>query len=362
VREQHFDILIIGGGPAGTSAAARAAAAGARVAVIEARREIGQPVQCAEFVPALLAETLPWLGEVTVQPIRRMRTFVAGGAAEETASFPGFMIDRGAFDARLAAEAARCGARLFCGRRVVAVELERGRVATSRGEVFTGRVLIGADGPRSLLGAATGRVNRDLVETRQIAVALHAPQDATDIFLDAAYPGGYAWLFPKRRIANLGLGVEAGSRALLREGLRALHARLVAEGVVGDEVLGFTGGAIPVGGRQEAVAFAAAVPVVLAGDAAGLANPTTGAGIAAAVLSGGLAGEAAAAWLEGRGAAFEDLEEELGFLFDPSLARALRHRRHLLGLPDPLPDQLRAGWIGDPRYWQAQAAAMAEAG
>lgn len=356
-----FDILVIGGGPAGTSAAAAAARAGARVALLEARREIGRPVQCAEFVPALLAETLPWLEAVSVQPIRRMRTFIAGGAGEETASFPGFMIDRAAFDQRLAEAAAEAGVRLFRGRRVVAVEAARGRVVTSGGEVFAGRVLIGADGPRSLIGAASLRVNRDLVETRQMTVRLNAFQDATDIFLDAAYPGGYAWLFPKRGLGNLGLGVRADRRGLLREALRDLHERLAAAGVVGREVLGFTGGAIPVGGRHPACVFSGEVPLLLAGDAAGLANPTTGAGIAAAVLSGGLAGEAAAAWLAGRAEALEELEAELGFLFDASLARALHHRRRLAGEP-PLPDRLRAAWIADPRYWREPAPALLSAG
>jgi len=227
-------------------------------------------------------------------------------------------------------------------------------VVTSGGEVFAGRVVIGADGPRSLIGAASGRVNRALVETRQINVALTAPQDATDIFLDPSYPGGYGWLFPKGRRANLGLGVEAKERGLLRAALQALHARLVREGVVGEEVFGFTGGAIPVGGRQPAVALPGEVPLFLAGDAAGLANPTTGAGIAAAVLSGELAGAEAAEFLARGEAALEDFEAELAFLLDASLARALHHRRRL-GAGPPAPDRLRQSWIADPRYWQEPA-------
>ena len=50
------------------------------------------------------------------------------------------------------------------------------------------RVLIGADGPRSVVGRAIGSVNRRLVETRQVTVPLLAAHDATDIFLSAAHP------------------------------------------------------------------------------------------------------------------------------------------------------------------------------
>jgi flavin-dependent dehydrogenase len=85
--------------------------------------------------------------------------------------------------------------------------------------------------------------------------------------------------------------------------------------------------------------------VLLAGDAAGLANPVTGAGIAAAVHSGRLAGEAAAA-----GSAVE-YEEELEDVFKAALERALRRRCELLAAV-PGKAALRRGWIAYPEYWQ----------
>jgi flavin-dependent dehydrogenase len=97
--------------------------------------------------------------------------------------------------------------------------------------------------------------------------------------------------------------------------------------------------------------------VLLAGDAAGLTNPVTGAGIAAAVQSGTLAGQAAAAWLGGHAGALEDYEEELGDLFDAALSRARRRRAQVLaryadgGRPDA--HTLRKGWIASPQYWAA---------
>ena len=132
-----------------------------------------------------------------------------------------------------------------------------------------------------------------------MAVPLLRPHDATDIFLHADYVGGYGWLFPKGPTANLGIGTAPEARPLLKPLLAALHRRLVAEGRVGLRRSCLIGGAIPVGGRLAACAAIGDMPVLLAGDAAGLTNPVTGAGIAAAVLSGKLAGQAAAGWLSG---------------------------------------------------------------
>ena len=135
-----------------------------------------------------------------------------------------------------------------------------------------------------------------------------------------------------------------------------LHDMLIARGRVGADVLGMTGGAIPVGGMLDLCGALAGTQVLLAGDAAGLANPVTGAGIAAAVYSGGLAGEAAAAIAAGDRGAACDYEDELGCVLGAALARGVRRRRELasaanLGAVDGA--ALRRGWIAYPEYWAA---------
>jgi len=101
----------------------------------------------------------------------------------------------------------------------------------------------------------------------------------------------------------------------------------------------FGGGPLVPRGRLRDVA------VLLAGDAAGLANPVTGAGIAAAVHSGRLAGQACAS---GR---FEQYEEELEDVYRAALDRALARRRELLRSKLEKA-ALRRGWIAYPEYWQ----------
>ncbi len=350
------DVVVVGLGPAGSRAAAVAAAAGLNVVALERRRVAGTPVQCAEFVPAPIERDVPGVHAVTAQKVGRMLTFTGEQPPDVTDDFQGLMIDRAAFDRMLAQEAAQNGAECRYGETVLTIDFD-GTVHTSAGDWLRPRVLIGADGPYSQVGMAIGQVNRDVVDTRQVTVPLVLPHDATDIFLSADYYGGYGWLFPKGAVANVGLGVAVEARRMLKPMLTALCDRLAGERRVGTRTYALTGGAIPVGGRLRSAARLERTAVLLAGDAAGLTNPVTGAGIASAVQSGALAGRAAADFVGGRAAALDDYEEELGDIFDAALGRALRRRREVLacyaGGGRPSVRALRDGWIASPHYWAA---------
>ena len=330
--KEACDVLVLGLGPAGASAAAAAARRGLKVVALERKKEAGVPVQCAELLPGLLD-----VDAATVrQRIDAMLTFVEDDAPDLKAGFPGRMLDRAAFDASLVREAIDAGAQCRLG------------VSFKGLPPIASRAIIGADGPRSVAGRAVGRVNRELVETRQVTVPLLAPHSATDIFLSAEIPGGYGWLFPKGDRANLGVGVVPQEKGRLKALLEKLHARGAREGRLGNEILATTGGAIPVGGMLDPVARLGETLVLLAGDAAGLANPVTGAGIAAAVHSGRMAGEAAADFVStGRTTYREDLED----LFAVALDRAVARRRELLSSTRSKA-ALRRGWIAYEQYWR----------
>ncbi len=353
------DVLVCGLGPAGAIAAAAASKAGLSVLAVERNAKAGLPVQCAEFVPAMIGSDVPSVRPAKVQTIRRMLTYVGNDAAKETHDFNGVMIDRARFDADLVESATAAGAKIRFATPVRSVSAS-GVVHLACGTAIGAKVIIGADGPRSIIGQAIGCANGDLVETRQITVEMLVPHDATDIYLNPDIVGGYGWLFPKGRLCNLGLGVIAGERPLLKPALAGLHARLIEEGRVGKDIKAHTGGAIPVGGVKGPAGTLAGRSVLLCGDAAGLTNPVTGAGINAAAISGKLAGECAAAIVDGDADAAEDYAAEIEAIFGRSLALAKKRRRQLLdcytGNKKPHERQLRDGWIAYPQYWSDDSA------
>jgi len=349
-------VAVIGLGPAGACAAAEAARRGCEVVAVDRRREPGRPVQCAEFVPALIGvEARTFLGSVR-QPIRSMTTAIENEAPDRKDDFAGHMLERAAFDAALVAAAEAAGAQCRFGTSVRSVTRD-GRIGLSDGSTLTASVIIGADGPRSGVGRRIGQVNRVLLETRQITVPLQRRQESIEIFLSATIPGGYGWLFPKLAVAHVGAGVDPAHRSRLKQIVARLHAALIESGHVDNRILGLTGGAIPAGGMLAPRGMLGETLVILAGDAAGLTNPVTGAGIAAAVYSGTLAGEAAAAWITGDPDADAHYEEELRGVLQPALDRAVNRRRELAarlraGAPSNRAT-LRRGWIAYPEYWAA---------
>lgn len=322
------DVLVVGLGPAGGAAALAAAARGLRVAAVEKRKEIGVPVQCAEFIPLPLGVHARSPG-VLAQRITGMRSVLPSGAEARTA-FQGWMVDRAAFDQALARQAENSGATLHLRSRLEKLNPEES-TALVRGAngsfTIRYRMLVAADGPHSAVAALLGLPALETVRTRQYTVRLCTPCERTDVWLSDRYPGGYAWLFPKGDLANLGVGLDPRCDADLKTPLDALHRRLIGGGRVGAQILFRTGGAIPVGGLRARLVCG---NIVFAGDAAGLTHPITGAGIAAAVVSGTRAGEAAHAFIgEGKPKALADYEEDIRDLFEPSIARALRRRREL---------------------------------
>jgi digeranylgeranylglycerophospholipid reductase len=351
---KKVDVLVVGLGPAGGAAALAAAQGGLRVAVVERRKEIGVPVQCAEFIPLPLARHAMFEG-VLQQRIQGMISHLPSGRVDKS-TFPGLMVDRAAFDQALARQAQESGASLFLNSRLVNLDRTGSSaiVATPQGEVrFDYRLLVAADGPYSFVARSLGLPRQEMLHARQYTVPLLEASEEAEIWLSSDYSGGYAWLFPKGEVANLGLGVDKSFGADPKALLDALHSKLMDEGRVGAAILNRTGGGVPVGGlRPDLVAG----NVLFVGDAAGMTHPVTGAGIAAAVASGELAGQAAAAWLsEGDKNALMSFEEDIRDRFGASLERAVARRAWLgqyWGTPAAGDDRMqRRGWVAFPEYF-----------
>ena len=162
---------------------------------------------------------------------------------------PGFILDRGLFDHGLAQFAALAGAELRCGSRLVGFDGETCRAEGPDGvETLRPRVMVAADGPGSKLRKYCGLPALTNLTGMQYEVPLARALDRARIMFHRNWRHGYAWLFPKGRIANLGLGFRETHPGQARQALNALKSELQAQGVIEPGCLGRSIGAIPVSG------------------------------------------------------------------------------------------------------------------
>jgi digeranylgeranylglycerophospholipid reductase len=352
--DREVDVLVVGAGPTGSTAAKYAAQGGANVLLIEKRSEIGTPVRCGEGVAKR------WLEEIGLEPSPEFICHEVDGArviapdgttlvVDETLAGNecGYVLERDLFDRRLAKDAAKAGAEIQIRTSAVALLHDDGMVVGARcehmAETFDVRskVVIGADGFESQVGRWAGLEThlrtRDIDACLQYTmVGVSGDPRMNDVYLGSCAPGGYAWVFWKGPdVANVGIGVNLSrihERAEAKRYLDALIHRTpnLAKAEVIEEVAGAVSVSMPL---EKTVAPG----VLLAGDAARLIDPLTGGGILNGCLSGKLAGETASAAVAAADASMEALsayERRWRGRLEEELARHYLIKERLLRLDD----------------------------
>lgn len=311
-----FQVLIIGAGPAGASAATFLARLGARVTLLE-RSRFPRDKVCGDGCTPRTVWMLERLGlgelALTAEAAPIDSAYVASpGGRELDSAIPAHIfggracvIPRRLLDERLVQGATRAGAELREGVRVEALEREESGVTVRcrGGEVLRANVVLGCDGAPSVVRKALGAPpfpkteEAFAVRTYYEGVKLSRPT-AFGLFWEEDLLPAYGWIFPlPDGRANVGLGMRADRLAASAEKLPALLERFCetprakAELAGARRVGGIKGHPIPYGSFAREATFDRAL---LLGDAAGFVNPLTGEGIEFALESGAFAAEALA--------------------------------------------------------------------
>ncbi|HVP79461.1 MAG TPA: NAD(P)/FAD-dependent oxidoreductase [Thermodesulfobacteriota bacterium] len=349
-----YDIVVIGAGPAGSSAAQAAAQRGAKVLLIDRRQRLGIPVQCAEFVPQWISRQASFSPACIMQRVEKMVIHLPGPITYEMKS-PGYMLDRSLFDKELAASAVLSGVRISIESKAIGLST-KGLIVerSSKEETIPSKVFIGADGASSAVARFVGRNPLRTLAALQYEVVLSEPQNHVDVYFHKDYEGGYGWFFPKGKTANVGIGVVSSKASrlpdLLEHFLDILRGSRKLQEI---QIVSRTGGLIPCESDQRRLFK----NVLLVGDAAGHAHPITGAGIFNAVMAGLIAGRTAAKAVE-----TEDLrylaqyEIECQEAFGESLSYGTLKRKFLeenWNRPEvDFEELIRKTWVGFKEYYQ----------
>jgi len=303
--DSEYDIVVVGGGPAGSTAARFAAEQGAKVLLVEKRPIVGTPQLCAEGVShSGLADVIPEIREKWIAAPIIGAILVSPEGRKTTVQHPkaGYILERRVFDRDLFSMAAKAGARtLIAAEAIDFIKTDDHIVGVTmlcRGQSYEilCKAIICADGVES--GMLSRLFPKEHLATDQIHVASQVVMSGVEVrpgFPEFHIgrnlaPGGYAWVFPKgEAFANVGLGLNPSigsgesSWDLLE---RFVERRFAGEG----EIIEVASGNVPTAKRFSKIVYR---NVLFIGDAGRLSDPVSGGGIASALLSGRIAGQLA---------------------------------------------------------------------
>lgn len=359
-----WDVVVVGAGPGGASAARAAAEAGRRVLLLE-KAELPRYKTCGGGIIGPSRDALPPGFELPLRERVHAVTFSLNGKLSRTRRSKRMLfglVNRAEFDQRLVDAAVRAGAELRTKAAVSRVEQhgpavpDRRTVAVilSGGETILARAVVGADGSASRIGAHVG-VRLDQVDLGLEAEIPVPPEVAADwagrVLIDwGPLPGSYGWVFPKGDTLTVGVISARGDGAATRRYLEDFTTRL---GLSGFEPSISSGHLTRCRAEDSPLSRGR---VLVCGDAAGLLEPWTREGISFALRSGRLAGQWAVRIADASDAV-DARRQALNYTFavKSGLGTEMAVGRRMIGVFGPRHRLLHTALIGFRPAWNAFA-------
>ena len=345
MESNSFDVAVVGAGPAGSTAANILSSKGFKTVLIDRRKRIGVPIQCAEFLPTPAeikdifprSRYMPKLVDVPSEFVTNrtsQTSLISPDGHAVDFSFKTNIIDRSKYDLHLAQQAIDAGCELHLSSLVTERSLSNVLLMrTSSGQrQLHSNVVIGADGPSSLISKTLGNyytdVDRDLsLSLNYLMSGVECNEDEVLLFFGKNIaPGGYSWIIPKGGSkANVGFGLRKSLSvpdiSLTTYMKNFIHKNKVAAPMLKSaKILSRVGALIPMAGP---VPRTYSENAVLVGDAAGHVMASNGGGIPQALGGGYMAGHVIASHLE-KGttlSAYEKLwRNEFGYELDSAVS------------------------------------------
>lgn len=294
----HYDIVIVGGRPAGSSAGLTLSKLSNSVCIID-KASFPRSKLCAGIITQKTIQVLK-----TILPDYEFSDYFSTNKinlfsqhnikCEFSTTYPLTLVEREQFDHELLSACKENGVHVFEKTSFSEFAPDRNKLILSTGEELSYNVLIAADGIfskiRKNLGVDDIQKGFCLQNTINISTQHNAMLTSLDriCFDFANISFGYNWLLSNKKHIIIGTGVLADA-PIYKQALEE-HAKLCAQFGISSS-MNLKGAFLPIGDISNQ-AWHPYENVVLIGDAAGFANPITGEGIYYAILSGYYAGKA----------------------------------------------------------------------